>query len=88
MIQAREPKSGAIIGYHMTTPDDHERGLTMATAILHGITVAIPISIVLLAGFLMAFGGRNLGQAAATAILPGILIGVFFGGFVGVTRNM
>lgn len=60
----------------------------MVKAILRDITFALPAALVLLTGVLLVFTERSLIDAIATAILPGVLIGVFFGGFSGTARTM
>lgn len=60
----------------------------MVKAIVRDITFALPAALVLLTGVLLVFTERSLTDAVATAILPGVLIGIFFGGFSGTARTM
>jgi hypothetical protein len=59
----------------------------MARAVVKGVVVALPVAIVALTA-VMTWVEGNLADGFATAALPAILIGVFFGGFVGVARTM
>lgn len=60
----------------------------MVKAIVRDITFALPAALVLLTVVLLVFTEKSLGDAIATALLPGVLIGVFFGGFSGTARTM
>lgn len=72
----------------MTESEGEDQGRRMAHAVVEGIVKALPISYILLTAAIFFLTDRSFVVAAATAALPGILIGVFFGGFVGVTRTM
>ena len=74
---------------HLETDEqaaEHER--RMAKAITRDISIALPIALVFVTVVLVVFTGRDLGDAIATAAIPGLLIGVFFGGFSGTARTM
>lgn len=60
----------------------------MVKAIVRDITVALPLALVVVFGALMVFTEKSVGDAIATTLLPGVLIGVFFGGFSGTARTM
>lgn len=60
----------------------------MVKAIVHDITIALPLALVALVVVLVFFTDKSLWDAIATAVLPGVLIGVFFGGFSGTARTM
>lgn len=60
----------------------------MGRAITHGILVGIPVATVVLAIAIRIVGDLGWGAAIETAILPGVLVGVFFGGFAGLVRTM
>ena len=68
------------------TAREHES--RMVKAIVRDISVALPIALLVLFGALMVFTDKSVGDAIATALLPGVLIGVFFGGFSGTARTM
>ena len=60
----------------------------MVKAIVRDVTVALPSALLLVFGALMVFTEKSVGDAIATSLLPGVLIGVFFGGFSGTARTM
>ena len=68
------------------TTIEHES--RMIKAIVRDITVALPLALLVVFAALMVFTEKSVGDAIATALLPGVLIGVFFGGFSGTARTM
>ena len=68
------------------TAREHES--RMIKAILRDISVAVPVALLVVFGALMVFTEKSIGDAVATTLLPGTLIGVFFGGFSGTARTM
>lgn len=68
------------------TAIEHES--RMIKAIVRDVTVALPVALVFLTVALIMFTEKSIGDAIATALLPGVLIGVFFGGFSGTARTM
>jgi ABC-type Mn2+/Zn2+ transport system permease subunit len=52
------------------------------------VMVALPLSLLAVFGALVIFTDKSIGDAIATSLLPGVLIGVFFGGFSGTARTM
>lgn len=60
----------------------------MVKAIVRDISVALPVALLVVFGALMVFTDKSIGDAIATTLLPGVLIGVFFGGFSGTARTM
>lgn len=67
---------------------DQDRDTRMGQAITKGIAIATPVAIVVLAAAIWVITPNSIADSIGTAILPGVLIGVFFGGFVGVARTM
>lgn len=69
-----------------------ENGLTpaarMGRAIIRGVVIGIPVSIVGIMLAVWLFADREIGDAFATALLPGVLFGAFAGGFAGVAVTM
>lgn len=57
-------------------------------AIVRDVTVALPLALLVVFGALVVFTDKSIGDAVATTVLPGVLIGVFFGGFSGTARTM
>ncbi len=70
-------------------PEDHaaEQEGAMVRAVLKGIAVALPLALAGIFAMLVAIG-QPWNKALATSWLPGVLTGVFFGGFAGVARTM
>lgn len=60
----------------------------MVRAVVRDIAVALPIALLTVFGALVIFTDKSIGDAVATTLLPGVLIGVFFGGFSGTARTM
>ena len=63
-------------------------GSRLAKSVVKGVAIALPIGYVGLVVGLMMMTGRGFGNALETAILPGMLIGVFFGGFSGMAVTL
>lgn len=68
--------------------DDTERDARMGKAILRGVAIGFPAAIVFITGVILLITDLDLGDSFATALLPGILLGGFGGGFAGVAANM
>ena len=66
--------------------EEHES--RMIKAIVRDVTVALPLALIFVFGALMLFTDASVSDAIASALLPGLLIGVFFGGFSGTARTM
>ena len=60
---------------------------TFGKAVGQGILIGLPVGVVAIVGVLWIFTG-DLGEAFGTGILPGVLFGVFAGGFIGTVRGM
>lgn len=60
----------------------------MGKAIVRGILLGIPVVLVGLTAAVWLITGLGIGESLATAALPGILLGAFGGGFVGVATTM
>jgi ABC-type Mn2+/Zn2+ transport system permease subunit len=75
---------------HSTETDEaaaaHEA--RMVRAVVRDVAVALPLSLLAVFGALVIFTDKSIGDAIATSLLPGVLIGVFFGGFSGTARTM
>jgi hypothetical protein len=74
-------RPGATVTAH--EQDDDAR---LGRAVARGILFGLPIAYVLLVLGLWLLFDRDLTTALQTSALPGLLLGVFFGGFFGVTR--
>ena len=60
----------------------------MGKAISKGVSIGFPVSIVGLTFVVNLITDLDLGDSFATALLPGVLLGGFGGGFVGLARTM
>ena len=77
---------------HLNSADqamtEEEHDSRMGKAITRGILTGIPVSVLLLAAAIWLLGGEEIGDALATSLLPGTLLGVFGGGFAGMALTM
>lgn len=71
----------------MTETDSAQDG-RMGKAILRGVMVGLPIGIIGLTLVVFLITDNDLVNSFATAILPGVLLGVFGGGFAGMAMTM
>lgn len=67
---------------------DEARDARMGKAILKGAAVGFPTAVVFLTFAIFLITDLDLADSFATALLPGILLGGFGGGFVGVAATM
>ncbi|MGD2044333.1 MAG: hypothetical protein PVJ28_11835 [Acidimicrobiia bacterium] len=67
---------------------DSTRDARMGKAILKGLAIGFPASLVILTVAIWLITDLDLGDSFATALLPGILFGGFAGGFAGVAATM
>jgi ABC-type Mn2+/Zn2+ transport system permease subunit len=70
-----------------TGHDEHE-DLRMAKAVGRGVVLGLPIALIGLTLVVKLITGQDMADSFATSVLPGTLLGVFFGGFVGMVKNM
>lgn len=71
-----------------TEETDITRDARMGRAILKGVAVGFPAAVGLLTLAVFLITDLDLGDSFATALLPGVLLGGFGGGFVGVAATM
>lgn len=66
----------------------HDAGsdLAFGMAIMKGSLVGLPLMIVFIAVAVWLGTGQSWQTSIATALLPGVLFGVFGGGFIGMIR--
>lgn len=64
------------------------RDSRMGKAILKGVTIGFPVSLLGLTLAVWLITDLDLANAFATAVLPGILLGGFAGGFAGIASTM
>ena len=60
----------------------------MGRAIVRGVVVGFPLSLIVLTLAVWLITDLDLGDSFATAVLPGVLLGGFGGGFAGVAATM
>ena len=70
------------------TETDGAQDRRMGKAILRGIVIGLPVGIIGLTLAVFVITRNDLIDSFATAILPGILLGVFGGGFAGMAMTM
>ena len=67
---------------------DVSRDSRMGKAILKGLAIGFPASLIVLTAAIWLITDLDLADSFATALLPGILFGGFAGGFAGVASTM
>lgn len=67
---------------------DSSRDARMGKAIIRGIAFGFPAAVLFLTAAIFLITDLDLADSFATALLPGILLGGFAGGFVGVAATM
>ncbi len=67
---------------------DVARDARMGKAIIKGLAIGFPTTLVLLTLAVWLITDLDLADSFATALLPGILLGGFAGGFAGVASSM
>lgn len=60
----------------------------MGHAVTKGVLIGLPVALIGITLALFLFTDRGLAESAVTAILPGVLLGVFGGGFAGMAVSM
>jgi ABC-type Mn2+/Zn2+ transport system permease subunit len=60
----------------------------MGRAILRGVVIGLPFGIVGMTVAVRLITGLDMFDSFATAIIPGVFLGAFAGGFVGLTKTM
>lgn len=69
-----------------TTDSDHDA--RFGRAIQRGIMIGVPVALVALTLGIWIITDNDLGDSLATSLLPGVLLGVFGGGFIGMASVM
>jgi len=67
---------------------DSQRDARMGKAVARGVLVGFPVALIGLTIAIWLITDLDLVDSLATALLPGILLGGFAGGFVGVATTM
>ena len=71
-----------------TAETDITPAARMGKAIVRGVTIGLPTAIVGLTVTVWLITDLDLGNSFATALLPGVLLGGFAGGFAGMAMTM
>lgn len=72
----------------MESPQDTDYDIRFGKAILKGILIGVPVVLVGLTIGIWLITDNDLPDSIATALLPGVLLGVFGGGFAGMATAM
>lgn len=72
----------------MQSPQDTDYDIRFGKAILKGILIGVPVVLVGLTIGIWLITDNDLPDSIATALLPGVLLGVFGGGFAGMATAM
>lgn len=72
----------------MESPQDTDYDIRFGKAILRGILIGVPVVLVGLTIGIWLITDNDLPDSIATALLPGVLLGVFGGGFAGMATAM
>lgn len=72
----------------MESPQDTDYDIRFGKAILKGVLIGVPVVLVGLTIGIWLITDNDLFDSIATALLPGILLGVFGGGFAGMATAM
>lgn len=67
---------------------DSQRDARMGKAVARGVLVGFPVALVGLTVAIWLITDLDLVDSLTTALLPGVLLGGFAGGFVGVATTM
>lgn len=70
------------------TSDPIDQDLAFGRSILRGIMIGIPVVLIGLTLGIWMITNNDLADSFATAVLPGILLGAFGGGFAGMAMAM
>ncbi|MDE0169322.1 MAG: hypothetical protein OXS29_07370 [bacterium] len=68
--------------------DGENIDLTFGTAVLKGALVGLPLMVVFVSAAVWLVTGQSLETSIVAGLLPGVLFGVFGGGFIGMIRAM
>jgi hypothetical protein len=67
---------------------DAQRDARMGKAVVRGVLFGFPVALIGLTLSIWLITDLDLVDSFATALLPGVLLGGFAGGFVGLARTM
>ena len=88
--QVGTPRKAALSAHEPDAVPDHGDGdaeentdLTFVLAVAKGAMLGLPLMIVFMCAAVWFITDESVGTAIATGLLPGVLLGVFGGGFVG-----
>jgi hypothetical protein len=68
--------------------EEHESSGNAAKSIARAVAIGLPVGIVGLTLAVWLITDLDIYDSFATAVMPGVLLGAFSGGFVGMTASM
>jgi hypothetical protein len=72
----------------MSHAEPSDQDSMVGRAVARGVAIGIPLAIAALTLVVWAITDLDVGDSFATALLPGVLLGGFAGGFAGVALTM
>ncbi len=72
---------------HDTDQSAEDTDRRLGRGIARGAAIGVPVSIIFLMLSVWLITGNDIFDSLATALLPGVLLGVFGGGFVGMIAS-
>ena len=72
----------------MTDLDEEQRDTRMGRSITRGVMIGTPVTLILLTIGVWLMTDADIGDSLATALLPGVSLGAFAGGFAGMATTM
>ena len=68
--------------------EEQSEEATLGHAVAKGVIIGLPVALIGLSLALFLFTDRGLVDSIVTALLPGVLLGAFGGGFAGMAATM
>ena len=68
--------------------EDDNIDLAMGKAVVKGALIGLPVMVVFMSAVVWWITDQSLATSVTTGLLPGVLFGVFGGGFIGVLGAM
>lgn len=90
MNNANRCAAGTVPAWHhgeMDSAHDENGDIELGKAIMKGALIGLPTALVLLTLVIWWLTPNDIPDSIATALLPGILLGVFGGGFTGMAAR-
>jgi hypothetical protein len=84
----RKAANGDVMESTHDNDQEIEHDAKLGRAIVRGVLIGLPVVLISLTLGIWLITDNDLGDSIATALLPGILLGVFGGGFAGMASAM